>query len=115
MQACIAKTRLSGRIGLSFNLELDDPIEKFLEDDQSWKGISGNYTIHLGEESSASEGHDASLPLLKASVSGFSRLWLGCSSATSISLGGEIEAEEELIRALDNTLCLPAPKAGWEY
>ena len=95
---------------IKFNLKLKDPIEKYLVDeDVKWKGISGNYIVELGENSSAVDGNDAKLETMEASVGAFSRMWLGVKSATSLSLTDDLKASEELIKTLDKVLCLPLP------
>jgi hypothetical protein len=76
LPSCLAMTRLPARPGLSFNLCLTDPISEYLADDQAWQGIEGDYTIHFGEQSEAMPGHKKNLPVLHATVGGFSRLWL---------------------------------------
>lgn len=115
LESVLQKTRLPGRPQLSFNLQLTDPISQFLNEKSSWQGISGDYTITLGESCSAAAGHKSGLPLLKASVGGFSRLWLGCASATAISLSGEIEGDQKLLNTIECSLSLPLPKTGWEF
>lgn len=115
LEAVMEKTQLPGRARLSFNLELTDPIRDFLSTESSWQGISGDYTITLGENCKAQAGHQPSLPLLKASVGGFSRLWLGCASATAISLSGEITGDQALLNSIESSLSLPLPKTGWEF
>jgi predicted acetyltransferase len=115
LESVLQRTHLPGRPELSFNLELTDPISQYLSKESTWQGISGDYTITLGENCTATSGHRPSLPLLKASAGGFSRLWLGCASATAISLSGEIEANQELLNSIERSLCLPLPKTGWEF
>ncbi|GJM12606.1 MAG: hypothetical protein DHS20C12_10090 [Pseudohongiella sp.] len=115
LEAVLEKTQLPGRPELSFNLELSDPIVDFLSEQSAWQGIAGNYSITLGEKCCASTGHQRGLPLLKASVGGFSRLWLGCASATAIALSGEISADRALLDSIEKSLCLPLPKTGWEF
>jgi predicted acetyltransferase len=115
LKSCLASTRIPGRIEFSFNLTVAEPITQFLDKNRSWQGIGGDYTIRLGEECEAAEGHSAGLPLLKASTSGISRLWLGAASANRLATGGEIEGEQSLLDALDQTLSLPHPHPGWEF
>jgi len=115
LQAALKKPHLIGRPNLSFNLELTDPIGQFLDKEASWRGIGGDYTITLGENCCAVTGHRSDLPLLKASVAGFSRLWLGCASAAAIYLSGEIQATQELLSTIERCLSLPLPKTGWEF
>ena len=94
LESVLQKTHLPGRPELSFNLEITGPISHYLNEESAWQGVSGDYTITLGENCSAASGCRPGLPLLKASVGGFSRLWLDCASATAISLSGEIEADQ---------------------
>lgn len=115
LDSVMSKTKLSGRTNLRFNLKLNDPISNYLNDDSPWRGITGEYTVNLGESCSAQQGQQADLPLLNASVAGFSRLWLGCASATAISLAGEIEGPQDLLDKLERTLSLPLPRTGWEF
>ncbi|MDP6415829.1 MAG: hypothetical protein QGG54_12525, partial [Gammaproteobacteria bacterium] len=113
--ACLCDTHLPNRSTLSSNLTLTDPISQFLDTEQSWQGISGEYTIHLGENCEAQVDHSKGLPLLEASVGGFSRLWLGCASANAIAIAGEISAAQALLDSLEKTLALPLPKTGWDF
>ena len=46
LEACLAKTNLPGD-SVRFNLDLDDPIEHFLQD-TSWQGIGGTGKGHAG-------------------------------------------------------------------
>lgn len=115
LKSCLASTRLPGRNELSFNLTVDEPITRFLDKNRSWQGIGGDYTIRLGEECEAADGHRAGLPLLKASTNGISRLWLGAASANRLATGGEIAGEQSLLDALDQSLSLPHPHPGWEF
>ena len=115
LTSCLTATSLPGRKTLSFNLTLTDPIVKYLGADQTWQGIGGEYTVHLGEQCDASLGHSPGLPILKAGVPGFSRLWLGSASATALSVVGDIVGPEELITQLDQILSLPLPKMDWDF
>ncbi len=115
LPSCLAMTRLPARPGLSFNLCLADPISEYLADDQAWQGIGGDYTIHFGEQSEAMPGHKKNLPVLHATVGGFSRLWLGSVRANALAVTGEIHGEQGLLDKLEQSLSLPLPKAGWEF
>ena len=115
LQSVLSKTTLPGRAEVSFNLELTDPISEYLDGDSAWQGIGGDYNVRLGENCSAEPGHTTGLPLLRATVGGFSRLWLGCAGATAIALSGEIEAEQELLDTIQQCVNLPLPKTGWEF
>ena len=114
IESCLAKTNLPGP-DLTFNLELSDPIEKYLENIDGWKGTAGDYVITLGEQSSAAPGKDNNLPILKASVNAFSRMWLGVQPASSLAITDDLEGDAELLRALDRTLRLPKIHLGWDF
>lgn len=112
---CLAKTRLRCSESVSFNAQLEDPITQYLDDRAGWNGVSGDYTIHLGQQCEASSGHTPNLPLMKASIGAFSRLWLGCANASTLSCSDTLDASQDLLDKLDRTLCLPLPKVGWEF
>jgi len=115
LHQCLQHTQLPNETPLRFNLELDDPIKEFLPDDAKWTGISGKYVVSLGAQCSAQTGREESLPTLTASVGGFSRLWLGCASASAIALAGEITAEPGFLETLDSCLRLPTPHVTMEF
>lgn len=115
LAGCISQTSLTARPPLSFNLVLNDPIAQYLDKSHGWQGISGEYTVHLGQSSEAKQGLQKNLPTLTASVGAFSRLWLGAASANAIATADELEASQTLLNQLDETLCLPLPKVGWEF
>ena len=110
LEKCLSSTELPfGE--LCFNLELTDPIESFLKDEDClWRGIGGNYTIMLGEKSSAKKGFINGLPTLKASVGAFTRMWLGCEKASNLTFTDELKGDRELISSLDKIFSLPLPK-----
>ncbi len=114
LEACLAKTHLRGD-SVRFNLELSDPVNEILAGEKGWTGIAGDYVITLGEESSAKSGTEKNLPTLKASVNAFSRMWFGARPASNIAITGELEADESLIRDLDDVLRLPRPHFGWDF
>lgn len=114
LQGCLAQTHLrSGEI--QFNLKLTDPIEKYLDDDSPWHGISGDYVVTLGSSSGAEEGENSSLPTLTASVGAFTRLWMGVRPATGLSATDDLSGPPELLEELDRVLCLPQPKLDWDF
>ncbi|NKB35493.1 MAG: GNAT family N-acetyltransferase [Pseudomonadales bacterium] len=115
LESCLKKTSLPNREPFAFNLRLDDPITQYLPEDQTWRGIGGDYSLVLGPECSATPGFVDSLPILEASVGGFSRLWLGCASANAIATCGEISGAQEMLDELEKVLSLPLPKTGWEF
>ena len=53
------------------------------------------------------------MPVLHASVGGFSRLWLGSLSANALAVTGEIHREQGLFDELEQTLSLPLTAKGW--
>ena len=55
LAGCLARTHLKGGEA-RFNLELSDPIERFLDDGAPWPGVSGNYVVTLGPSSHAAAG-----------------------------------------------------------
>lgn len=114
LEKCLEETVLYGD-PVTFNLELRDPIEKYLEQDAPWHGISGSYIVTLGPRSHATQGHDRSLPLLEASVGAFSRMWIGARPPTGLCVTDDLAGPEELIRKLDRILRLPSPRIDWEY
>ena len=52
---------------------------------------------------------------MKTSVSAFSRLWLGCAKAESLSATDNLSAPEDLINILDTNLNIPLPDSDWDY
>jgi hypothetical protein len=110
---CLAATHLAGE-SVRFNLELDDPIQRYLAD-APWQGVSGDYTITLGPSSHAKRGTDASLPTLKASVGAFTRLWLGVLPASGLSVTDDLSGPCGLLQQLDRLLRLPKPSFGWDF
>lgn len=115
LHTCLAATHLAHRPTLSFNLSIEDPITRYLDENQSWRGIGGEYTVHLGEECVATEGFSDGLSTLKASTQGLSRLWIGAASANRLATTGEIIGEQSLLDQLEETISLPTPRPGWEF
>ena len=114
LRGCLARTRLPGT-DLRFNLDLGDPIERYLDADAPWRGVGGDYVVTLGDPSCAEPGHDPDLPTLKATVNAFTRLWMGVRPATSLSYTDQLDAPQELLEALDWALRLPEPKRDWGF
>ena len=114
LPGCVAKTRLSGR-GCTFNLTLTDPIAAHLPANHPWRGVAGEYVVHLGPASGAEAGQDPALPTLAASVNAFTRLWLGVQPASGLAVTDELHAPAALLADLDTVLCLPQPKLGWDF
>jgi hypothetical protein len=115
LAGCLERTHLQGGM-LRFNLELDDPVERYLGQRAPWPGLSGHYVVTLGPTSGAEEGQDEALPTLKASAGAFTRLWLGVRSATSLSVTDELTGPLALLEELDALLrCLPVPRWDWDF
>lgn len=113
LEACMEKTHLSQ--GISFNLELADPIELFLNDDALWHGLGGEYVVTLGPESHAERGSKKGLPTLAASVGAFTRMWLGVRPATGLATTDDLSGPKELLERLDQVLSIPEPHPDWEF
>jgi hypothetical protein len=114
LSACLAKTKLPGP-GVRFNLSLTDPVARFLDDDAPWRGVAGDYIITLGPRSGAERGCDDALPTMIASVSAFTRLWLGVGPATGLAITDDLSAPADLLEELDTALRLPPPQPDWEF
>jgi len=112
--ACMAALSLPGE-SLSFNLQLHDPIERFLPQDAPWRGCAGDWTVTLGDTCSAMAGRAEGLPVLEASVNAFTRLWLGARSAEALALTDELHGDDDLLGALTARWLLPEPAADWDY
>lgn len=100
---------------MSFNLTLTDPVADFLDPDDGWAGVGGEYTIDVGASSSAAPGHRAGLPVLIASVNAFTRLWFGVRSAGALVTSDELVCPPELLDALDHTVRVDRPHLGWDF
>lgn len=114
IESCLAKTHLNTP-SIRFNLELTDPVTESLDAGSNWRGLSGEYIITLGTESSASNGREVSLPTLKASVNAFSRMWFGVRPASSLAITDALEGDDSLLKSLDESLRLPRPHLGWDF
>ncbi|MCH7788033.1 MAG: hypothetical protein IH940_01175 [Acidobacteria bacterium] len=110
---CVARWR--GPVEpLVFALELHDPLSD--RDDVDWDGLSDEWTITIGAESSAVRGLARSdLPLMRSGVGAFTRLWLGVRSASVLARSTDLDAPQELLEALDRAICLPRPQPGIEF
>jgi len=113
LPACLDRTHLRGDV-VCFNLKLTDPIESYLDDEASWRGVAGDYVVTLGPSSGAEAGRDTSLPTLEASVGAFTRMWLGALPATGLAVTDNLAGPEDLLEQLDWLLRLPRPDPDWE-
>ena len=114
LEGCLARTHLMGE-EVRFNLVLSDPIERFLDQDAPWRGVSGEYMVWLGPSSTAARGRDDNLPTLTASVGAFTRLWLGVRPATGLAFTDELAGSPELLHAIERALRLPEPHPEWDF
>jgi hypothetical protein len=114
LTACLERTHLNSE-DVRFNLLLTDPIEAYLDAESPWNGASGEYVVSLGNFSGAERGTDDALPVLKASVGAFTRLWLGVRPATGLAVTDELSGPQELLEQLDETLRLPLPVNDWDF
>jgi len=114
LPGALALTHLPGP-AVTFQLDLNDPISALLPDDSWWQGCGGSYIVTLGPESSAIRGERADLPILRASVNAFSRLWLGARSAPELALTDDLTGPPELIQQLAISALLPRPNPDWAF
>ena len=114
LEGCLAKTHLLEEV--KFNLTLADPIEDILPEDAEWKGIGGQYIVTLGPTSKAEPGQGDNLPILKATIGAFTRMWLGVRPATGISVTDQLDGPDSLLEDLDRVFrILPQPKNDWIF
>ncbi|MBS3811466.1 MAG: GNAT family N-acetyltransferase [Halanaerobiales bacterium] len=115
LQDCIKNTSLRGT-DLRFNLELDDPIEKYLNNKSLWSGLSGNYILSLGKESSIKKGKSSDLLTLKTDINAFTRMWLGTVRPVFLPYTDYFIAPKPLLEKLDNLfITLPQPNINWDF
>jgi predicted acetyltransferase len=114
LEGCLACTSLDAE-PVRFNLALSDPVERYLEDGSSWRGVAGDYVVEVGPTCRAAAGREPSLPTLTASVNAFSRLWLGVRPASTLSWTDELSGPEEILARLDRAFRLPPPSPDWEF
>ncbi len=114
LKKCINKTHLNGK-SVTFNLDLNDPIENYLSEDAKWTGLSGNYIITFGKNSTVKKGHDKNLQTLKASINSFTRLWMGVLPASSLAINDDFLASNTLVKELEKLFILPKPNVNWEF
>ncbi len=113
LPACMAAVALAGPT-VRFQLELSDPIEAFLAVDSAWTGLTGTWTIELGERSRATRGGSDGLLVMAASVNAFTRLWFGAATATTLRGMGKLDAPDELVEQLDRRWRLARPVVDWD-
>jgi len=118
--AAVVRGRHWVGVPVDFDLVVDDPLDRLLEDPDDrdgWTGPAGSYRIRIAEHSTA-ESIDptqvaaADRPVVRCSIGSFSRLWFGVQPATALALTDELEAPAELLGDLDAALLLPPPRPG---
>lgn len=115
LAGCLARTHLAGP-AVCFNLRLDDPIARFLDEGTAWRGVGGEYMVTLGPECAAEAGADPALPTLEASVGAFTRLWLGVRPARGLAFTDRLSGPEGLLRDLERALgAVPEPHVNWAF
>ncbi len=97
---------------VAFDLTLTDPLS---DADVDWPGLAGDHTITIGARSSTAAGHRGGLPVLRASISAFSRLWFGVRPATGLAVTDDLAGPPELLADLDRALLLPTPSAALHF
>lgn len=97
---------------VAFDLTLTDPLT---EADVAWAGLAGDHTVTIGAASSSASGHRGGLPVLRASVSAFSRLWFGVRPASGLAVTDDLEGPPELLAGLDRALLLPPPSPALHF
>ena len=112
VDACVSARVWQGE-PVRFNLTLDDPVAKRLAG--SWRGVGGEYTVTIGDPSSAIPGHVDGLPHLEAGVGAFSRLWFGVRPPSVLAVTDELQAPLDLLAQLDHAMALPHPVLGWDF
>lgn len=109
LSACIAARSWPGD-PVEFNLSLTDPLAD--SPNSTWAGIGGDYTVHIGAESTVEPGHGSGLPQLDASVGAFTRMWLSVLPATHLTMSDSLSGPADLLTELDRAFALPTPKPG---
>ena len=109
MEQTLEALRLPGG-EVRFNLNLSDPIVKYLPEDAPWRGLEGKWIIELRQGGSTGKrGTEAGLPEMKASVNAFTRLIFGVASPAGLAASDNLTATPELLTELGEKLRLPVP------
>ena len=114
LEKCIEAVQFNG-VELSFNLELSDPINDFLEDSEKRNECQGKFIVKIGKTSSVKRGVVNKLPSVKCTINAFTRLWIGILPSETINLVEEIEIDEELKGKLTKTFYNPDVRSNWDY
>ncbi len=114
LEKTIGATHLSGET-VSFNIQIDDPIRGLIPEEAAWRGLSGTYTVHLGEESSISSGTDNRYETVHMSINDFSRMIHGSVSPLKLKFMQKLDGSESLTQKLTRVLHLPEPHPFWLF
>lgn len=115
LKDCIKNTTFDTN-KLNFNLKLEDPIEKYLDNNSSWQGLSGEYTVSLGKDSRLKKGLNSNLSTLKTNINTFTKMWIGAVRPTLLPYTNYFDAPDSLIEKLDNLfITLPQPRVDWNF
>ena len=111
---CLAQTSIPGET-VRFNLQVSDPIERYLDDSSKWRGVGGEYIVTIGPESSAVPGSDPSLDTLTTTVNAFTRFWMGNVPPSGLIYTDDFNAPDSLIREFNRIIRLPLPGHEWDF
>jgi len=111
--ACVSKRRWNGP-AVRFNLSLRDPLYELLEG-EPWRGVGGDYVVHVGESSEAAPGQESGLPTLQAGVGAFTRMLFGIVSASKLAVTDELSGPAALLTQLDAAFVLPTARTTWDF
>ena len=114
LATCVARTKLCCG-DVQFNLELSDPLERYATDKINWQPLTGEWTVRLGTASEAKRGFTPNVPVLKASIGAFSRLWGGGRTAHGLATTDDLSAPQNLLDQLDEVLQLPSIQREWPF
>jgi len=114
LEECVSAAKFEGS-GVKFNLHLDDPITKYLESEDSFKGCAGDFSVELGQKSSVNDIQDSNLPSLSCSINTFTRLWSGARSASSLVATDGMQADPGLVEKLDRLIRFQELKTDWDF
>jgi hypothetical protein len=110
LERCVGARRWAGP-EVRFGLHLTDPIASI----EPAVDLTGEYVVTIGEESAVEKGTAKDLPILQATVNGFSRLWMGVRTASALAVAGGVSGPPDLLRSLDDAFALPEPHHGWFF
>lgn len=108
-------TAVGARSSLEFNLIIEDPVERYLPEDASWRGCGGSYVVRLGERCQAEPGEGKGLPEVRIGIGGFSQLWSGARTVEHLHLRGVLKTDPDTRDRLGSLISLPLPDFEWLF